>query len=795
MERTVKIPKPPRGPVTLEQLGAHHHICLLKEDIACMLTDGVSCSLAVQLDTECVASRSPKVDPPTPLSPPHILIAYPLYSLNQVASCTPHISPSHTEIVLPLSHIPRTAIAGETQVPTMKKRLFKKAKSITVSSSSNNTTSTDIAVEPAVAKTKKRIVTTRAKKDSYPISISSSPTSSTSPPPAKPLSPIITVLPTSIYGSVFSLNLEVDRPASPLISPSHTIFPPHSLSSDTELAPISQSLTLSPPLKFHNLTLRLFILCRTFRRQLWPITDAKSLKKNTKTISLPNPKSTIKQTKKSILTTKNLISPKSLDVNREKHKVRKINKSNGEDRSAICYICYKRVFHLDTHLNRACFPKHGYTQPERLRILAEQKKRQRRWLNSCVTESSLYRDSVIGNDSEAYLNVNYVIDLLYQNGVLVCRDLYDKGIINKVKQSAVSLNETAQDISKLPEAPSSPSVTPIVPNVTINLTSAGSSVVGPLTQKLISQMFDEEEEDHPAIEMTFLEDTDGDDQPVISVKSVSSSQWTSSDVIPLARLQTGSSNKLLQFSNVYKNEISRIGFGNKFKLESSPILNKYHSYLVDTLKLGNKMYINALVNNVNKILYFFHPDIERIEALCETQRIRPYFRQLPEELTFEGYNNYVKSLFRFLNFCENSADIKLNHPSLISNVPVIRHTLNDVRIKMSEFTRKRKADTKDDVQLEKSPKSKKIKVDESETHCFNALVNSIVPKFNILADDEMPSFAEIRNMAIENNPGVKLDKPMITRIRDRLKYQRSLLHVSDAIARFFSREYVPQSTN
>ena len=131
-------------------------------------------------------------------------------------------------------------------------------------------------------------------------------------------------------------------------------------------------------------------------------------------------------------------------------------------------------------------------------------------------------------------------------------------------------------------------------------------------------MFDEEE-DHPAIEMTFLEDTDGDDQPVISVKSVSSSQWTSSDVIPLARLQTGSSNKLLQFSNVYKHEISRIGFGNKFKLDSSPILNKYHSYLVDTLKLDNKMYINALVNNVNTILYFFHRVIERIEALCETK--------------------------------------------------------------------------------------------------------------------------------------------------------------------------------
>ncbi|KAL3854218.1 hypothetical protein ACJMK2_013495 [Sinanodonta woodiana] len=39
-------------------------------------------------------------------------------------------------------------------------------------------------------------------------------------------------------------------------------------------------------------------------------------------------------------------------------------------------------------------------------------------------------------------------------------------------------------------------------------------------------------------------------------------------------------------------------------------------------------------------------------------------------------------------------------------------------------------------------------------------------------------------MAIENNPGVKLDKPMITRIRDRFKYQRSLLRVSDAIAYF-----------
>ncbi|KAL3854083.1 hypothetical protein ACJMK2_013363, partial [Sinanodonta woodiana] len=74
------------------------------------------------------------------------------------------------------------------------------------------------------------------------------------------------------------------------------------------------------------------------------------------------------------------------------------------------------------------------------------------------------------------------------------------------------------DISKLPEAPSSPSVTPIVPNASSNLTSAGSSVVGPLTQKPSLANVDEEE-DQPAIEMTFLEDTDGDDQPVISVKS------------------------------------------------------------------------------------------------------------------------------------------------------------------------------------------------------------------------------------------------------------------------------------
>ena len=87
----------------------------------------------------------------------------------------------------------------------------------------------------------------------------------------------------------------------------------------------------------------------------------------------------------------------------------------------------------------------------------------------------MYCNSVIGNDSEAYRIVNYVIDLLYQNRVEVCRYLNDTGIINKVKQSAVSLNETPQDISKLPEAPSSPSVTPIVPNGSSNLTSAGSS--------------------------------------------------------------------------------------------------------------------------------------------------------------------------------------------------------------------------------------------------------------------------------------------------------------------------------
>ncbi|KAL3854217.1 hypothetical protein ACJMK2_013494 [Sinanodonta woodiana] len=94
----------------------------------------------------------------------------------------------------------------------MKKRLFKKAKYLTGSSSSSNITSTDIAVEPAVAKTKKRIVTTHDKKKKIVLLFQ------VAALPAKPLSPIITVLHTPIYGSVASLNLEVDRPASPLIS-------------------------------------------------------------------------------------------------------------------------------------------------------------------------------------------------------------------------------------------------------------------------------------------------------------------------------------------------------------------------------------------------------------------------------------------------------------------------------------------------------------------------------------------------------------------------------------------------
>ena len=53
----------------------------------------------------------------------------------------------------------------------------------------------------------------------------------------------------------------------------------------------------------------------------------------------------------------NLI-PTSKDLGSNTNKVapkrrKATNKSHDEDWSAICYICYKRVFHLDTHLNRA----------------------------------------------------------------------------------------------------------------------------------------------------------------------------------------------------------------------------------------------------------------------------------------------------------------------------------------------------------------------------------------------------------------------------------------------------------
>ena len=293
------------------------------------------------------------------------------------------------------------------------------------------------------------------------------------------------------------------------------------------------------------------------------------------------------------------------------------------------------------------------------------------------------------------------------------------------------------------------------------------------------QLFDDGDEEHPILEMNFLDGSGREDEPILTVKTVNFNQSLSSEDVPLAQLKTGSQRPLVKFTNLVKDRVAVPALVlNKFDLEVCPSLLRYKDYLEDTVQVSKPKFINPSISNINKVLYFLNPEEEKLESLCDAAKLNEFFNKLPTDWSFHFYNNYIKAILRFLLFCEQSDAISLKHPELISNLSVIRDTVNAIRQKF--IGKKRKVDDADNAE---TPTNKKIKLAESAPPCFNSVFNSIENQVVITVDTDLP-FALVRSLAIQSNPGIVRDKNRIARIRDRLKYQRNVLRVADAIAYF-----------
>jgi len=148
--------------------------------------------------------------------------------------------------------------------------------------------------------------------------------------------------------------------------------------------------------------------------------------------------------------------------------------------------------------------------------------------------------------------------------------------------------------------PSSP-VLGCEPTITNKSSSCHPGVVSPkaglsgiTNQKPVSnakrQLFDDSEEDHPKLDISFLDGSGREDEPILTVKTVNLNDSPSSEDLSLASLIKGSRNQLVKFTNLVTERVNPEAVVNKFNLDACPTLTKYKEYLTATANVSNPVY-------------------------------------------------------------------------------------------------------------------------------------------------------------------------------------------------------------
>ncbi|KAL3862917.1 hypothetical protein ACJMK2_004700, partial [Sinanodonta woodiana] len=455
------------------------------------------------------------------------------------------------------------------------------------------------------------------------------------------------------------------------------------------------------------------------------------------------------------------------------------NTSSYTSLSGVCPICFKSVDRLQRNLHRTCLPK-VYSESQSLRFLAMEEDRQKIWRNSVTVESNLLRDCVAGPNNEPCLTLDYVLRHIESVGGLVCRDVPS----TFYKQNKRSISVAPSSLDKPAAKPqSSPVAGPSRVAAANPVPLSGSPVAGPSgvshgrrMSDARRQLFDDDNEESLALQMTFMEATEDVMDPVVSVSATPTSKKCTSpssdeDDVPLSSVQ-----KSLQSQCLANPDHQQV---DSLKLEDCPTLMRYKEHLKVILEPRQKFYINNLVSNVYKILNFLDPVKENLDIIVDRTKVDLFFKQLPQELVTSSKLNYLKSFLRFLTFCEETKDIASKHPSLISQLPIVRMTLASVRFEIRTTSKKRS----DKSHKTKVAKTKGISKSNSSSY-LELYYKNVARTFTMSVDAKLPLVSQIQETLCKTNIAVKLDKSDLTKIRDRFKYKRIKLRIAHTISCF-----------
>ncbi|KAL3873939.1 hypothetical protein ACJMK2_037016, partial [Sinanodonta woodiana] len=139
-------------------------------------------------------------------------------------------------------------------------------------------------------------------------------------------------------------------------------------------------------------------------------------------------------------------SPSTINVPIAKEKIRRSEVADS-GYSGVCPLCFKTVTRVSSDLRRTCLSK-GYITTQRLRFYEQERQRLNKWKHALVSESYLLRNVTVGDNMKAYLEYNFVRDLIQNFGVLISHDVHSTIEQRSDNQSTINLEN--------PRIPSNP---------------------------------------------------------------------------------------------------------------------------------------------------------------------------------------------------------------------------------------------------------------------------------------------------------------------------------------------------
>ncbi|KAK3600978.1 hypothetical protein CHS0354_008088 [Potamilus streckersoni] len=301
-------------------------------------------------------------------------------------------------------------------------------------------------------------------------------------------------------------------------------------------------------------------------------------------------------------------------------------------------------------------------------------------------ESALYRNCAIGDNNEAYLIVNYVIDLIQSNGGLVGRDIRDKNLATAQALHPVGTEPIVIPIESQTQLLAYPSKLPPSPSF------GGISRTRRALAAKYQLIVDEEEHFDFRDDFSKKHRTPRTSSSFQSYKSYRNNQKQlitstfsedSNNNIRLSRLKKNISlaaSRHVQYTKPINVDMESRVLYNQFDLKACPALALFKQSVLDTGSMS--------IVNVNRIFYYLCPTREKLDSVCNSHKTFSYICQLRMTSSSKLFFYIKKKKRRF----SNSVKLKKSIRFLIAILTDIRDTLASVKYEIGKASKKRKAE-------------------------------------------------------------------------------------------------------